>query len=224
MSLVFKLYEYMYYIFYQASIRCSYLSLYLFYIFRNTSITNSDNLMSSLNPRPLLHLLLFILISAVIILLICKTIDAKSKKELVAAKVAQWPSKLPFQALRSFNFPSPRQASIIFYFHPECDHCIYEAKAIQKHLDAFRSVQMIWISAADSSSIRHFAQEQQLDKQPNVQWMSDTADVFHHTFGSSSVPSVWIYGKAGQLLKHYQGETKPSALLKYLNNESETGR
>ncbi len=102
------------------------------------------------------------------------------------------------------------------------DRCSYEAEAIQKQLEDFRSTQLIWISAADSSSIRQFAQQHQLDQVPNVHWMSDTADVFAHTFGSSSVPSVWIYGQDGQLLKHYKGETKPAALLKYLHDEPKT--
>lgn len=178
--------------------------------------------MPTLNPRPLLLFLLVTLISAVIFLLLRKTIEAQSRKEQVIVKTAQRPAKLPFQALARFNYPPTKQSSIIFYFHPECDHCSYEAEAIHKQLEDFRFTQLIWISAADSSSIRHFAREHQLDQVPNVHWMSDTADVFTRNFGSSSVPSVWIYGQDGQLLKHYKGETKPAALLKYLHNEPKT--
>lgn len=178
--------------------------------------------MRTLNPRPLLLFLLVTLISAVIFLLLRKTIEAQSRKEQVMAKTAQRPARLPFQALARFNYPPTKQSSIIFYFHPECDHCSYEAGAIQKQLDAFRSTQLIWISEADSSSIRQFAQKHQLDQVPNVHWMSDTADVFARSFGSGSVPSVWIYGQDGQLLKHYKGETKPAALLKYLQDEPKT--
>ncbi len=178
--------------------------------------------MRNLNPRPLILFLLVTFLSAVIFLLLRKTIEAQTRKEQVIAKMAQRPSKLPFHSLDSFNYPPSNQASIIFYFHPECDHCSYEAEAIQKQLEDFRSTQLIWISAADSSSIRQFAQQHQLDQVPNVHWMSDTADVFAHTFGSGSVPSVWIYGQDGQLLKHYKGETKPAALLKYLHDEPKT--
>lgn len=175
--------------------------------------------MPSLNPRPVLLFLLVTLISAVIFLLLRKTIEAQSRKEQVMAKTAQRPARLPFKALVRFNYPPTKQSSIIFYFHPECDHCSYEAEAIQKQLEDFRTTQLIWISAADSSSIRRFAQQHLLDQVPNVHWMSDTANVFARSFGSSSVPSVWIYGQDGQLLKHYKGETKPAALLKYLNDD-----
>ena len=178
--------------------------------------------MSNLNPRPLINFLLVTFLSAVTFLLLRKTIEAQTRKEQVVAKTAQRPAKLPFQALARFNYPSAKQSSIIFYFHPECDHCSYEAEAIQKQLEDFRSTQLIWISAADSSSIRQFAQEHQLDKAPNVHWMSDTANLFASTFGSSSVPSVWIYSKDGQLMKHYKGETKPAALLKYMHHEPKT--
>lgn len=178
--------------------------------------------MPNLNARPLFLFFLAVFISAVVFLLVHKTIEAQSRKEQVMAKIAQFPSKLPFQSLDSFSYPAFKQASILFYFHPQCDHCSYEAGTIQKQLDAFSSTQLIWVSEADSTSIRHFAQDHQLDQAPNVHWMSDTADVFARTFGSSSVPSVWIYSQDGQLLKHYKGETKPAALLKYLHHEPKT--
>ena len=55
------------------------------------------------------------------------------------AKTAQRPARLPFQALARFDYPPPKQSSIIFYFHPECDHCSYEVGAIQEQLEYFRS-------------------------------------------------------------------------------------
>lgn len=175
-----------------------------------------------MNLKPLTLFCLVMLISFFVFYLIRMTLKIQGHKHQINTQTAQRPAKLPFQALARFNYPPDKQSSIIFYFHPECDHCSYEAEAIQKQLKDFRSTQLIWISAADSSSIRQFAQQHQLDQVPNVHWMSDTADVFARSFGSGSVPSVWIYGQDGQLLKHYKGETKPAALLKYLHNEPKT--
>ncbi len=180
--------------------------------------------MSKLNPRPLILLLAVTLISGIIFTLLRKTLTAQAQRSKIEAQSAQRPPKLPFAALGSFQYPPNDQASVIFFFHPECEHCSYEAVAIQKELTAFGQAQLIWISTADTASVRQFAQDQKLAGLPNVHWMSDTARVFDQVFGASSVPSVWIYNAQGQLTKHYKGETKPAALLKYLNHDPTKNR
>lgn len=133
-----------------------------------------------------------------------------------APEVAQLPSELPFLALNTFIYPPKNQKSIIFYFHPECDHCGYEADDVKKQLADFQSAQLIWISPVDSATIRQFAQQHQLDQIPNIHWMSDTANVFPKIFNPDLLPSSWIFDRDGKLLKHFNGQTKPENLLKYL--------
>lgn len=174
--------------------------------------------------RLILLFLFATLVSATGFILIRKTLSAHEEKQRVASQISQLPNKLPFIALDKMSYSHPGQKTFIFHFHPDCEHCSYEAKAIQTNIHAFGAAQLIWISEADAPTIRKFAKVNKLEHLPNVHWMADTASVFRQVFGSSAVPAVLIYDENGKLLKNYRGETKPSALLKYLNNESETGR
>lgn len=131
-------------------------------------------------------------------------------------KLTQRPDQLPFLALNTFDYPPQNQKSIIFYFHPECDHCGFEADDIHKQLADFQQTQLIWISPVDTTTIRQFAQDHQLDGLPNVHWMSDTANVFPKMFNPDLLPSSWVFDQNGKLLKHFNGQTKPDALLKFL--------
>jgi len=134
----------------------------------------------------------------------------------VKPEITQLPTKLPFLALKSFTYPPQNQKSIIFYFHPECDHCGFEADDIHKQLEDFRDTQLIWISPVDTTTIRQFVQDHQLDQVPNIHWMSDTANVFPKMFNPDLLPSSWVFDQNGKLLKHFNGQTKPEALLKFL--------
>lgn len=134
----------------------------------------------------------------------------------VKPEVTQLPKQLPFLALNSFTYPPPKQKSIIFYFHPECDHCGFEADDISKQLTDFQTTQLIWVSPVDSTTIRQFARDHHLDRLPNVHWMSDTANVFPKMFNPDLLPSSWIFDEKGRLLKHFNGQTKIEALLKFL--------
>jgi hypothetical protein len=176
------------------------------------------------NPRPLILLLVVTLIIGAIFILLRKTLTAQAQRSKIEAQSTQRPAKLPFAALAPFQYPPNNQPSVIFFFHPDCEHCSYEARAIKKELAAFGEAQLIWVSTADTTSVGQFAQDQKLAGLPNVHWMSDTARVFDEVFGPSSVPSVWIYNPKGQLTKHYKGETKPAALLKYLNHDPTENR
>lgn len=137
-------------------------------------------------------------------------------KAPLRAEVTQLPAELPFLALTPFVYPPTNQKSIIFYFHPECDHCGFEADDIQKRLADFQDTQLIWISPADSATIRQFAKQYQLDQAPNIHWMSDTANVFPKMFNPDLLPSSWVFDRNGSLLKHFNGQTKLETLLKYL--------
>jgi len=200
-----------------------YIYFHLFILFPLAKSKLKTMTTTKIKLRLILLFLFAILVSATGFILIRKTLSAHDKKQRVASQIAQLPNNLPFLALDKVSYPYSGQKTFIFHFHPDCEHCSYEAKAIQTNINAFAAAQLIWISEADAPTIRKFAKFNKLENLPNVHWMADTASVFRQVFGSSAVPAVLIYDENGKLLKNYSGETKPSALLKYLNNESETG-
>lgn len=168
------------------------------------------------SQKLILQLLFLVLIGVTGFYLWYNTRPLQTQEIPAKPEVTQRPAQLPFLALNTFDYPPQKQKSIIFYFHPECDHCGFEADDIHKQLEDFRQTQLIWISPVDTTTIRQFAQDHQLDGLPNVHWMSDTANVFPKMFNPDLLPSSWVFDQNGKLLKHFNGQTKPEALLKFL--------
>jgi len=49
-----------------------------------------------------------------------------------------------------------------------------------------------------------------------VQVLKMNADDLYNYFGSVSTPHIYIYNNERRLVKEFEGETKTSAILKYL--------
>jgi hypothetical protein len=110
-----------------------------------------------------------------------------------------------------------KHKTIILFFHPECEHCQYEAKSIVSKLNQLGSTNIWWISSADKSSIQLFLKKYQLNTLPNQYFAHLPIELISTTFGSISVPHIFIYDENQLLLKEFKGETKIEALIKYLH-------
>jgi len=110
---------------------------------------------------------------------------------------------------------SAAQASVIIYFNPDCEHCQYEARAIRDSLHRFATTNVLLVSDESVERLRDFAKEYDLVDQPNIHILYDRDRKFKDLFGTSMVPSIFIYNQQQELVKHYKGETKIEAILKY---------
>ena len=115
------------------------------------------------------------------------------------------------------------QSLILIYFHPECEHCQYEAKEIGLRADEFNNCQLVMITPDDSlARIEKFCEEYQLWKIDNIEVLLDRESKFERTFGKAVLPSVYIYDKGQKLKKQYLGETKPEAIIAEIGNSTGT--
>ncbi|MFN7118594.1 MAG: peroxiredoxin family protein [Saprospiraceae bacterium] len=113
------------------------------------------------------------------------------------------------------------QSALVIYFNPDCEHCQYEARAIRDSLHRFAAVNVLLVSDEPMERLQQFAQEYDLADQPNIHILYDEKRQFKALFGTSMVPSIFIYNREQQLVKHFKGETKIEAILKYLDQEIE---
>jgi hypothetical protein len=51
---------------------------------------------------------------------------------------------------------------------------------------------------------------------PNIHFVKINPEHVFETFGSLSLPHIFIYGNDRKLIKEFKGETKMDAILKYL--------
>lgn len=105
---------------------------------------------------------------------------------------------------------------VIIYFHPECEHCQYEATELFKHRDKFKDAQIIMVSPATLKEVQEFNISYQLDRTDKIRVFWDKDYMFEDYFGSATFPTVFIYHQ-NKLQKKYKGEVKIEAILKYLN-------
>lgn len=109
------------------------------------------------------------------------------------------------------------KSTVVMFFHPDCEHCQYEAKEITGRKSAFADINLWWISAADASDIKEFDQTYGLSKFVNTYLAHIPGEKIMQTFGSVSVPHIFIYDEQGLLQKQFKGETRIDAILKYVN-------
>lgn len=107
-----------------------------------------------------------------------------------------------------------RKPTVIIYFHPECEHCQYEASEIGKQAEQFEKANMILITPDDSTKrVEDFANKYHLSGVDNLVVLLDRKNNFKNHFGTAVIPSIFIYGVDKKLLKMYKGETKIEAII-----------
>ena len=112
---------------------------------------------------------------------------------------------------------NPGQPTVIIYFHPECEHCQYEALEIGKDAERFAKANMILITPDDSTKrVEAFAIKYRLWEVDNLVILVDRKNQFKNQFGTSVIPSVFIYGSNKKLLKMYKGEVQMKAIIQII--------
>lgn len=102
---------------------------------------------------------------------------------------------------------------IIQLFSPDCEHCQYMAQNFIKNKEKLKNIEIVMVTPfGDSTSVVKFAQTYQLNSLTNVHLLLDTKADFFKIFGSSLVPSFYVY-KNNKLVKSIKGETKIENLL-----------
>lgn len=140
-----------------------------------------------------------------------------NKDRSVAKNTATLP---PFNFLKIDNWPFTKQdivdtlgKVIIELFSPDCEHCQYMAKALVANRDNFLDAEIIMVTPfGDSATVAKFVEKYQLNLLPKGHFLLDTRLDFPKIFGTSIVPSFFIY-KNNKLVKSIKGETKVENLL-----------
>lgn len=111
----------------------------------------------------------------------------------------------------------PAQPTVIIYFHPDCEHCQYEAREIGFNADKFKGTNLLMVTPDDSTKrLEDFVLNNNLIELDNFNLLLDKNYAFKKYFGTAIIPSVFIY-KNNKLLKKYSGETKIDAILNVIN-------
>lgn len=106
--------------------------------------------------------------------------------------------------------------TIFIYFNSECDFCQHEAQSINDNLEKFKNVQFIFVSAEPIEIIKKFAEQYNLNNQPNITFLYDNLDTFSSRFDANSIPYILIYNKSQKLIKKNKGQLNAKGILRAL--------
>ncbi|NJK82671.1 MAG: hypothetical protein HC912_01505 [Saprospiraceae bacterium] len=72
------------------------------------------------------------------------------------------------------------------------------------------------VSSESIKAIKSFSKKYKLTQVPFLKVLKVGTEAFYKTFGSLSVPSIFIYDTKRRLIKTFKGEVKVEKLLEYL--------
>jgi len=165
--------------------------------------------------RPIILWLLTIAIVFSIAFMANETITKINNSHKVKKKIIVLKS-LPLVTLDSTSYILKRTPLLIIFFTTTCEHCQYEMAQIKKSIHAFNQINVLMVSSEPIKDIRKFSIEFGLNDLPTVTFTKIRPEDVYDTFGSVSIPHVFIYSKDHELIKDFKGETKIEAILKYL--------
>lgn len=104
--------------------------------------------------------------------------------------------------------------TIIFFFHPDCEHCQAEATELQEYKDRFNNTNFLMITWDEIPKIQEFMQKYELHS-PITAYKIDNNTLFQ-TYGVLRLPAVYIYNSQNELIQQFNGEAKIDAILNYI--------
>jgi thiol-disulfide isomerase/thioredoxin len=139
--------------------------------------------------------------------------------QLQAQDGDQPPQALPQFAFQSLGgstinpaYLSSDQASVIMLFDPTCDHCQKTVEGLAANADQLGEIQFLFVAFGTSqqADIKDF-QAQYLEGSGLDHYLAWDQDyMFESYFGSSPIPSLYLYDSNNNFVKAYKGE-EPTA-------------
>lgn len=169
-------------------------------------------------------LFLIVLILGVLAYMTSNIIGTAKEKEAITRRIQNLPgfrfTDLYNEVFESSFIPE-NQACLLMYFHPECEHCCYEAEQFINYAPELLPYQIVMISYDSIPNLKQFEKQYHLNEMENVTILHDPTGDFPKIFGTKIIPTSFIYSKKHKLKKIFKGEVKIEALLKYLQDEED---
>jgi thiol-disulfide isomerase/thioredoxin len=159
-----------------------------------------------------IHIFIIVLTILLFIVLINGIIKKNKENNIISTTPDFIFSTLENISFSKNNIDKGKNRLILNLFSPSCEHCQYMASEFLKDSQKLRDVQILMITSADSTNATKFNNDYKLLLLPNIIILRDTNYQFQKIFGTSVVPSFFIYEK-NKLVKKVIGETKIDNLI-----------
>ncbi|WP_307379958.1 TlpA family protein disulfide reductase [Chitinophaga terrae (ex Kim and Jung 2007)] len=118
--------------------------------------------------------------------------------------------------LNTRDIPTGRPV-LFMYFQPDCKHCQEETIKLVKNMDAFKDVQIYYISPSPISEVKLFYDLCGLKKFSNVTFAVDYKLYFYEQYKPTTTPYQAVYDRSKKLVDYFDGGTKLTRLMKLVH-------
>jgi len=164
----------------------------------------------------------WIIFLIIILILIYKIYNLYIIKHASNKEVDIFP-KIEFKGIQNnivnSNFLKPHSEIILTYFNTECNHCQEEFAQLIENYNQIKQFNIILVSSQNIEELKKFYYQNNLSDYPDILLLGcDYLDLQHY-LGNPIIPSTWIYGENGKMIKKYSGEVSLSIILSVLKND-----
>ena len=114
------------------------------------------------------------------------------------------------------DLPKNRPIAII-YFSPECGHCQFEMKEIEKNMDSLKDVFFVFASFHPLDSLYSFEKKYNIANYPNIVMGRDTKYFLPVYFSVKFTPFFALFDSQKKFVKSYDQGVKMPELIKLVN-------
>jgi peroxiredoxin len=110
------------------------------------------------------------------------------------------------------------QNTIIVLFERKCEHCQYQLKQFNAHLNEFDDTKIFLLTTEqDFFNKNYLDQFDILAQAENVNWGIIDKKQFKGIFGSMVLPSIFLFNKPGKLINKIRGEVRIEKIVTTLD-------
>jgi len=114
------------------------------------------------------------------------------------------------------NLPKNKPV-VIIYFSPDCSHCQYEVKELNKKMDSLSNTFFVWVSYHPMEDIKAFYIKYGLNKFSNVAVGRDPKYFIPAFYKVEFTPFIAVYNSQGKFVKEFREGASPQELMQAEN-------
>jgi hypothetical protein len=119
---------------------------------------------------------------------------------------------------KDFRFTEHSSRTMIIYYSPECESCIYEVSAIARNFRLFERFPVYLVSDQAPEKIQQFIVKTSFPVKPQI-FLRDVNSRFRDAHKIRFYPTIIIADEGGKIIHRFEGERKIEIILSMLNNE-----
>ena len=104
---------------------------------------------------------------------------------------------------------------VVVHFGNFCPYCHEEAKIMSHYSKEYKDFQLLFVTKDEIKNINIFMKKNKLREKLNLTVLRYENNEFEETFGSKSLPCVFIFDKHKQFVQHFDGAVTARTLIKY---------